>query len=134
MRRITTFNFCGQERTVAFTVAAAEMLDEKAGSLEQLGEWLAGDGGQMAALGRCVEIVQLLMAEGENYERLQARYSGQERKDLAVPTAEELKSLYTVQDLATLKDVIFGAISAGQQQEVESKAVEATGKNENATS
>lgn len=119
---------------MAFTVAAAEKLDEKAGSLERLGEWLSGDDGQMAALGRCVEIMQLLMAEGENYERLQARYSGQERKDLAVPTAEELKSLYTVQDLATLKDVIFSAISAGQQQEVESKAVEATGKNESATS
>lgn len=134
MRRVTTLEFCGQQRTVAFTVAAAEQLDAKAGSLERLGEWLAGDGGQMAALGRCVEIVQLLMDEGENYERLQARYSGQEREKLAVPTVEELKSLYTVQDLATLKDVIFGAISAGQQQEVESKAVEVTGKNESATS
>lgn len=119
---------------MAFTVAAAEMLDEKAGSLEQLGKWLAGDGGQMAALGRCLELLQLLMTEGENYERLQARYSGQEREDLAVPAVEELKSLYTVQDMATLKYVIFGAISAGQQQEVESKAVEATGKNESATS
>lgn len=124
---------CGRRRTLMFTVGAAEALEKKAGTLEGLADWLSG-GTQMQILSRSLDVLQVLFAEGELYERLQAKYGGTERKDLPIPTTEELKSLYSVQDLAFLQTAIFGAMASGQKQDVESKPVESSGKNASATS
>ena len=132
MKRIITMEFPGGQREIAFTVGAMEKLEEMVGGeIENLDAWLAES--SVKTLGRTIEVLHVLMEEGELAARLRAEYAESERKPLPIPTAEQLKTLYSMDDMQSIQEKIKACMTAGSKQTVETEEPPA-GKNENATS
>lgn len=132
MKRIVTMEFPGGQREIAFTVGAMEKLEEMAGGeIENLDAWLAES--SVKTLSRTIEVLHVLMEEGELAARLRAEYAESDRKPLPIPTTEQLKTMYGVDDMRTIQDKIKACMAAGGKQTVEAEELPA-GKNENATS
>lgn len=132
MKRIVTMEFPGGQREIAFTVGAMEKLEEMAGGeIENLDAWLAES--SVKTLSRTIEVLHVLMEEGELAARLRAEYAESDRKPLPIPTTEQLKTMYGVDDMRTIQDKIKACMEAGGKQTVEAEELP-VGKNENATS
>lgn len=132
MKRIVTMEFPGGHREIAFTVGAMEKLEEMAGGeIENLDAWLTES--SVKTLSRTIEVLHVLMEEGELAARLRAEYAESDRKPLPIPTTEQLKTMYGVDDMSTIQDKIKACMADGGKQTVEAEELP-VGKNENATS
>ena len=110
MKRIVTIEFPGGQREIAFTVGAMEKLEEMAGGeIENLDAWLAES--SVKTLSRTIEVLHVLMEEGELAARLRAEYAESDRKPLPIPTTEQLKTMYGVNDM---RELLLGLKSDGK--------------------
>ena len=121
---MVTVEIRGKEFPLCLTVAAVDKINEKCGSLKNIGTFLDGAAaGQSLEMGRAMYntawLLGLLIQEGEENRLISAKFDGGDKVRREVPDSDALCHLMTVAEVKKYREAVFSAVNESLTQEIE---------------
>lgn len=121
---MVTVEIRGKEFPLCLTVAAVDKVNEKCGSISNIGAFLDGkDSSKKFELGRAMYntawLLGLLIQEGEENRLVNARFEGEKTERREVPNADALCHLLTVGTAKMYWDAVITAVNESMVQDIE---------------
>lgn len=123
---MVTVEIRGKQFPLCLTVAAVDEVNEKCGSIRDVGAFLDGrtDNGTTEygrALSNTAWMLGLLIREGEEHRLVEARFAGEKVERRNVPDSDALSHLFTVAEVKNYRNAVLNAVNESFHQDIEAE-------------